>query len=191
MRVGILGGSFDPPHLGHIAMAEVASEFLKLDEVVFVPASTQWQKTHHAPADVRAHMTQLAISNHPKWKLSFVDLDRGGETYTYQTSLELKKIYPDDELFFILGSDSANSLSTWKEAELLASSTKFAVLKRFGIEVRVPDGFDYQEVPGEIPNISSSQIRQLVEKSSDIEKDLESFVPIEVAKYIAAVGLYR
>lgn len=191
MRVGILGGSFDPPHLGHIAMAEVASEFLKLDEVVFVPASTQWQKTHHAPADVRAHMTQLAISKHPKWKLSFVDLDRGGETYTYQTSLELKKIYPDDELFFILGSDSANSLSTWKEAELLASSTKFAVLKRFGIEVRVPDGFDYQEVPGEIPNISSSQIRQLVEKSSDIEKDLESFVPIEVAKYIAAVGLYR
>ena len=191
MRVGILGGSFDPPHLGHIAMAEVASEFLKLDEVVFVPASTQWQKTHHAPADVRAHMTQLAISNHPKWKLSFVDLDRGGETYTYQTSLELKKIYPGEELFFILGSDSANSLSTWKEAELLASSTKFAVLKRFGIEVRVPDGFDYQEVPGEIPNISSSQIRQLVEKSSDIEKDLESFVPIEVAKYIAAVGLYR
>lgn len=191
MRVGILGGSFDPPHLGHIAMAEVASEFLKLDEVVFVPASTQWQKTHHAPADVRAHMTQLAISNHPKWKLSFVDLDRGGETYTYQTSLELKKIYPDDQLFFILGSDSANSLSTWKEAELLASSTKFAVLKRFGIEVRIPDGFDYQEVPGEIPNNSSSQIRQLVEKSSDIEKDLESFVPIEVAKYIAAVGLYR
>ncbi|MEN9693091.1 MAG: hypothetical protein RLZZ330_735 [Actinomycetota bacterium] len=191
MRIGILGGSFDPPHLGHIAMAEAATEFLKLDEVVFVPAALQWQKSHHAPADVRAHMTHLAISNHPRWKVSFVDLDRGGETYSYQTLQDLKTVYPEDELFFILGSDSANSLSTWKEADKLASTAKFAVVKRFGIDVEVPQGFDYQQIPGEIPNISSTQIRDVVAKSNEVEKDLKVFVPLEVAKYINSVGLYR
>lgn len=191
MRIGILGGSFDPPHLGHIAMAEAATEFLELDEVVFVPASVQWQKTHHAPSDVRAHMVHLAISNHPNWEVSFVDLDRGGDTYTYQTLQDMKKIYPDDELYFILGSDSANSLDTWKESDLLAKIAKFAVLKRFGIEIKVPESFDYQEIPGEIPNISSTQIRDVVAKSTDVEKDLKEFIPLEVAKYITAVGLYR
>ena len=190
MRIGILGGSFDPPHLGHIAMADAASEFLNLEEVVFVPAALQWQKAHHAPADVRAHMTHLAISNHPKWKVSFVDLDRGGETYSFQTLQDLKKIYPEDEHFFILGSDSANSLSTWKESDKLAQTTKFAVVKRFGIELDIPTGFEYIEVPGEIPNISSTQIREVVANSQDVEKELLNFVPLEVAKYIAAVGLY-
>jgi nicotinate-nucleotide adenylyltransferase len=191
MRIGILGGSFDPPHIGHIEMAKAAQEFLNLDTVLFVPAAKQWQKDHYAPADVRAHMTHLAISNHPEWAVSFVDIDRGGDTISFDTISHLKKIYPSDELFFILGSDSANSLNSWKQSEELKKLIVFAVVKRFGVEIQVPEGFDFLAVPGDIQGISSTDIRETVSKSKKVELALKDLVPTEVAKYIAAVGLYK
>jgi nicotinate-nucleotide adenylyltransferase len=191
MRIGILGGSFDPPHNGHIEMAKVAQDFLKLDEIVFVPAASQWQKEHHAPTDVRSHMTHLAIASHPDWKVSYVDIERAGETISFDTISDLKKIHPNDELFFILGSDSANSLDSWKKTAELKSLIKFAVIKRFKIEIAVPDGFDFISVPGEISDISSSQIREIVKDSSEVESSIQGLVPSDVAKYIATVGLYK
>jgi nicotinate-nucleotide adenylyltransferase len=191
MRIGILGGSFDPPHFGHIQMAEAAQDFLNLDTILFVPAASQWQKEHHASADVRAHMTHLAISNHPEWKVSYIDLERAGDTISFDTISDLRKIYPEDELFFILGSDAANNLNSWKHAEELKSMISFAVVKRFGIEVDVPTGFDFVHVPGEIADISSTQIREIVLNNRKVEVALEQLVPREVAKYIATVGLYK
>ncbi len=191
MRIGILGGSFDPPHFGHIEMARTAQEFLELDTILFIPAFSQWQKEHHAPADVRAHMTHLAISNHPEWKVSSIDIDRGGDTFSINTIAALNKMYPEDELFFILGSDAANTLGSWKQAEELKSAITFGIVKRFGIEIDPPAGFEIVAIPGEISDVSSTQIREIVLGSSNIEVDLQNLVPREVAKYISIVGLYK
>jgi nicotinate-nucleotide adenylyltransferase len=191
MRIGILGGSFDPPHLGHLEMAKVAQDFLNLDTILFVPAATQWQKVHSAASDVRAHMTQLAIANNPHWQVSFVDIDRGGDTYSVDTITQLRKMHPDDELFFILGSDSANGLESWKQAEELKQSVTFAVVERFGVAIEVPVGFKFVEIPGKVSPISSTEIRKLVHESNSVESALKGLVPNEVAKYISKVGLYK
>lgn len=191
MRIGILGGSFDPPHFGHMQMAEAAQDFLNLDTILFVPAASQWQKEHHASADVRAHMTHLAISNHPEWKVSYVDLERAGDTISFDTISDLRKSYPEDELFFILGSDAANNLNSWKHAEELKTMISFAVVKRFGIEVDVPPGFDFVYVPGEVADVSSTQIRDAALNNRKVEVAIDQLVPREVAKYIATVGLYK
>lgn len=191
MRIGILGGSFDPPHFGHIQMAELCEEFLELEKIIFTPANLQWQKNHESSADVRAHMTNLAISNHPNWQVSYVDLDRDGKTYSIDTYKDLKKIYPDDELIFILGSDAANGLATWHKANELKTEVTFAVVKRHGIDVAVPPEYKHMIVPGSVIDISSTKIRDLVKNSENVEKDLESFLPSIVAKYIAQVGLYK
>lgn len=191
MRIGILGGSFDPPHFGHMQMAEAAQDFLNLDTILFVPAASQWQKEHHASADVRAHMTHLAISNHPEWKVSYVDLERAGDTISFDTISDLRKSYPEDELFFILGSDAANNLNSWKHAEELKTMISFAVVKRFGIKVDVPPGFDFVYVPGEVADVSSTQIRDAALNNRKVEVALDQLVPREVAKYIATVGLYK
>ncbi|MFM1787480.1 MAG: hypothetical protein RL228_1430 [Actinomycetota bacterium] len=191
MRIGILGGSFDPPHLGHLEMAKVAQDFLNLDTILFVPAATQWQKVHSATSDVRAHLTQLAIANNPHWQVSFVDIDRGGDTYSVDTITQLRKMHPEDELFFILGSDSANGLESWKQAEELKQSVTFAVVERFGVAIEVPVGFKYVEIPGKVSPISSTEIRKLVHESDSVESALKGLVPNEVAKYISKVGLYK
>jgi nicotinate-nucleotide adenylyltransferase len=191
MRIGILGGSFDPPHLGHLEMAKAAQDFLNLEIVLFVPAASQWQKAHSAPADVRAHMTQLAIDNNPDWKVSLVDLDRGGDTYSVETIATFQKMYPEDELFFILGSDAANGLDKWKNAEDLKKMITFAVVERFDVPINVPVGFSFLEIPGRISAISSSDIRKLVKDCETVEIALQGLTPHEVSKYIATVGLYQ
>ena len=191
MRIGILGGSFDPPHLGHLEMAKVAQDSLNLDTILFVPAATQWQKVHSAASDVRAHMTQLAIANNPHWQVSFVDIDRGGDTYSVDTITQLRKMHPDDELFFILGSDSANGLESWKQSEELKQSVTFAVVERFGVAIEVPVGFKFFEIPGKVSPISSTEIRKLVQESDSVKSALKGLVPNEVAKYISKVGLYK
>ncbi len=191
MRIGILGGSFDPPHFGHLEMAKATQEFLNLDTILFVPAAIQWQKQHTTPADVRAHMTQLAISNNPDWQVSLVDIDRGGDTYSIETISTLRKIYPEDELFFILGSDAANSLDKWHKAEALKDLITFAVVERFGVALKIPDGFQFIHVPGKISAISSSEIRNLVRNNDASETQLQQFTTREVSKYIATIGLYK
>lgn len=191
MRIGILGGSFDPPHNGHIEMAKLCEEFLGLDKVLFCPAKDQWQKDHESPVDVRAHMVNLAIENHPNWLVSYVDLDRNGKTYSIDTIRDLKKIYPDAELIFIVGSDAANGLGSWRESEALKSEITFAVVERFGIEPVIPDGFKFTLVPGEVQNVSSTEIRNLVKMVGSSEQRLAELLPPDVAKYIAQVGLYK
>jgi len=172
-------------------MAKAAQDFLHLDTVLFVPAASQWQKVHSATSDVRAHMTQLAIANNPNWQVSFVDIDRGGDTYSVETISQIRKLHPDDELFFILGSDSANGLDSWKQAEDLKQAITFAVVERFGVAIKVPAGFDFVEIPRKVSPISSTEIRKLVYESDSVENTLAGLVPKEVAKYISTVGLYK
>lgn len=191
MRIGILGGTFDPPHVGHIEMARLCEEFLNLDQIFFVPANQQWQKDHETSADVRSHMTNLAIASHPNWSVSNVDIERSGDTFSIDTWRDFRNYFPNDELFFILGSDAANGLSTWKSAEELKREASFAVLNRFGIESKISSDFNVEYVPGEVPDVSSTYIRSIAKNSNNLEKELSFLVPSAVAKYIATVGLYK
>lgn len=188
MRIGVLGGTFDPPHLGHLAIADFTQDQLALDLILFVPA-VPWQKEAVASGDIRAHMTTLAISSHSDWQVSAVDLDRGGPTYTVDTLRDLQKQWDDAEIWFIVGADAANGLDSWKHAEELKASAHFAIVTRPRHNVVVPPGFSFQLVEGQTPDVSSTTIREAVSAGASIE-ELSSMVPREVARYIVNTRLY-
>ncbi|MEY4348606.1 MAG: hypothetical protein RIS43_1025 [Actinomycetota bacterium] len=188
MRIGVLGGSFDPPHNGHLEMARAAQDSLKLDVVLFVPAFSQWQKTHVATAEIRAHMVGLAIAGHANWQLDLRELDRGSTTFTVETMNELREQYPDDDLFFIVGADAAAGLDSWQESARLATLCEFAVVRRPSFDVKVPAGFRFQVVDADTTNISSSEIRQWCATE---DERLKTVLPEKVFDFISKTGLYR
>ena len=188
MRIGVLGGSFDPPHNGHLEMARAAQESLKLDVIFFVPAFSQWQKTHVASAEIRAHMVGLAIAGHTNWQLDLRELDRASTTFTVETMNELREQYPEDELFFILGADAAAGLDSWQESTRLATLCEFAVVRRPNFDGHVPAGFRYQLVDVDTPDVSSSEIRAWCATQ---DERLKEVLPAKVYDFITATGLYQ
>ena len=132
-KLGIIGGSFDPVHKGHLSSAEFVYRTLNLDKVIFVPAFIAPHKIglEFAPAADRYRMTELAVQDYPYFDVSDVELKRSGISYTYDTVLELKKQYPGYELYFIVGADSVPQLNTWNHIyELLNEVTFVAVARR-------------------------------------------------------------
>ena len=116
MRIGILGGTFDPIHLGHLAAAEAAIDCARLDRVIFIPSGMPPHRHEAAAnADQRLEMCRLAIDGNKKFEVSDVEVKRGGVSYTVDTLRELKSRYPNDELFLILGWDAAKLFSSWNE----------------------------------------------------------------------------
>ena len=190
MRIGVLGGTFDPPHWGHIRVAELAQAQLQLDLVLFVVANVQWQKETQTPADIRAHMVELAIAEHSSWQLSLVDVDRGGPTYSIDTHSDLKESFPNDELIFIVGEDALAGIHTWHRADEVRSNVRFGVVSRAGSEIEKTSGVNLQVIDGRAPDISSSEIRLAIQNDVD-EAELQRLVPPAVATYILTVGLYR
>ena len=189
MRIGVLGGTFDPPHLGHLAVADYAQQQLGLDIVLFVPA-LPWQKEAVASADLRAHMTALLIGQHSDWQVSYVDVERGVPTYTVDTLNDLQQQWPDSEIWFIVGADAANGLDTWKSADELKHSAHFAIVTRPRHNVSVPAGFSFQLVEGTPPDISSTDIRRQVEAGAT-QSEIQTLVGPDVAAFILTTGLYR
>lgn len=189
LRLGVMGGTFDPIHLGHISAAQQVAKQLGLDEVVFVPASAPWQKTTHASVSQRLEMTMLAISDYPNFSISTVDIDRPGPTYTVDTLRDLHSAFEDSELFFITGADSLNTIHSWKDFDLLWSMAKFVGVNRPGHSLEIPKSppgaitlLDISALP-----ISSSQIRAKV----DAGESLAGLVPDAVADYIRDNKLYQ
>src|SRR5919109_2535562 len=126
-RIGIMGGTFDPVHHGHlVAASEVQSKF-DLDEVIFVPTGQPWQKTHQtvSPAEDRYLMTVIATASNPRFSVSRVDIDRGGVTYTIDTLRDLSAARPDSDLFFITGADALGQILTWHDVEKLFELAHF------------------------------------------------------------------
>lgn len=122
-RIGVMGGTFDPIHHGHlVAASEVAAQF-HLDEVVFVPTGQPWQKSHKkvSPAEDRYLMTVIATASNPQFSVSRSDIDRGGPTYTIDTLRDLREVHGDADLFFITGADALSQILTWRDAEELFS----------------------------------------------------------------------
>jgi nicotinate-nucleotide adenylyltransferase len=188
-RLGILGGTFDPIHIGHlIAASEVAGQ-LDLDEVVFIPAGRPWQKSLHSPAEDRLLMTTLAVADDRRFSVSRIELDRRGPTYSADTVAALSDFYGEGtELFFILGSDAASGLSTWHKLDEFTQLAKLVVVARPGEHRDVSLGAGFQMTTVSIPgvDISSTEIRGRVRQG----RPIAYLVPAAVETYIRANGLY-
>jgi nicotinate-nucleotide adenylyltransferase len=191
-RVGVMGGTFDPIHNGHlVAASEVAARF-KLDEVVFVPTGQPWQKSQRdvAPAEDRYLMTVIATASNPMFSVSRVDIDRPGETFTIDTLSDLRREYGDtSELFFITGADALAQILGWHRSDDLFSMAHFVGVTRPGHQLEDPGfpegGVSLIEVPALA--ISSTDCRTRVEAGEPVWY----LVPDGVVQYISKRGLYR
>ncbi|MEU6404744.1 nicotinate-nucleotide adenylyltransferase [Streptomyces sp. NPDC046985] len=190
-RLGVMGGTFDPVHHGHlVAASEVAAQF-RLDEVVFVPTGQPWQKSDRAvsPAEDRYLMTVIATAENPQFSVSRIDVDRGGPTYTGDTLRDLRTLNPDTDLFFITGADALAQILTWRDPEELFALAHFIGVTRPGhhlTDAGLPEGgVSLVEVPALA--ISSTDCRARVAKGDPIWY----MVPDGVVRYIAKRELYR
>jgi len=187
-----MGGTFDPIHHGHLAAANEVRHCLGLDEVVFVPAGAPWQKAERvvSPAEDRYLMTVIATASNPRFSVSRLEVDRDGPTYTVDTLRELRAGNPDDELFFITGSDALAQILGWREADELFELAHFVGVSRPGHASpdlgRFPEGaVTLLEVPALA--ISSSDLRARVRA----DKPVHYLVPDGVVQHIAKRHLYR
>jgi nicotinate-nucleotide adenylyltransferase len=189
-RIGIMGGTFDPIHHGHlVAASEVAGRF-GLDEVVFVPTGEPYQKGLVSPAEDRYLMTVIATASNPRFHVSRADIDRDGPTYTVDTLRDLRAVYgPSAELFFITGADALERILSWKDAHEIFSLAHLVGVTRPGFELNddhLPDrSVSLVEVPAMA--ISSTDCRSRVGAG----KPVWYLVPDGVVQYIAKRGLYR
>jgi nicotinate-nucleotide adenylyltransferase len=189
-RIGIMGGTFDPIHHGHlVAASEVAGRF-DLDEVVFVPTGEPYQKGPVSPAEDRYLMTVIATASNPRFHVSRADIDRDGPTYTVDTLRDLRAVYgPSAELFFITGADALERILSWKDAHEIFSLAHLVGVTRPGFELtddHLPDrSVSLVEVPAMA--ISSTDCRSRVGAG----KPVWYLVPDGVVQYIAKRGLYR
>ncbi len=190
-RLGVMGGTFDPIHHGHlVAASEVAAEF-DLDEVVFVPTGQPWQKSDQqvTPAEHRYLMTVVATASNPRFTVSRVDIDRPGPTYTIDTLRDLRALRAGAELFFITGADALGQILTWKDSGELFSLAHFVGVTRPGHvldDAGLPEGkVSLMEVPAMA--ISSTDCRQRVVRGEPVWY----LVPDGVVQYIAKHRLYQ
>lgn len=199
-RVGILGGSFDPIHIGHLLIAEYAREQLQLSEVRFIPAAISPLKLDKQPTDAkhRVEMVRLAIGGNVHFRLDERELRRDGPSYTVDTLAELKSEYPDAELVFIMGADALADLQAWREPERICQLAFLAIalrggrpapdldlLRRFLPQARVANA---EEHILHLPQleISSTDIRNRIRAGKTIRYQ----VPTAVEAYIATAKLY-
>ena len=193
-RVGIFGGSFDPVHNAHVALAQSALSALQLDEVRWVPAGNPWQKARQITAAVdRVAMVQAAIAAEPRFVLDRIEVDRSGASFTLDTIRALQAALPDQHWVLLIGQDQYCGLHTWKDWQTLLSLVELAVANRPGDldKTRTPhpdvQRFPHRMVPLPMLDISSTDIRQRVAAGADISH----LVPPGVARYIETHGLYR
>ena len=198
MKIGVFGGTFDPVHNGHLAIAAEVRAQLDLQEVWFLPAGLPWLKSGQAvsPPAQRVRMVELAIEGKPNFKVSTIEAFRPGFSYTIDTLLELKGRLGAAEWYFIMGWDSLQSLPQWKEAARLITLCRLVAVPRPG--VTPPDLANLEKsLPGltrsvimlDRPNldISATEIRARVAQG----KSIETMVPKAVADYIINDGLYK
>jgi nicotinate-nucleotide adenylyltransferase len=192
-RIGVMGGTFDPIHHGHLVAASEVQAWFDLDEVVFVPTGEPWQKSGRevsAPED-RYLMTVIATASNPRFSVSRVDIDRGGPTYTIDTLRDLGASRPDTDFFFITGADALAQILTWRDADGVFELAHFVGCTRPGTTI---DDATIDRLPGgkvtliEVPAlaISSTECRARASKGDPVWYE----VPDGVVQYIAKRGLY-
>ena len=196
MNIGVLGGTFDPIHIGHLVVAEEARIKIGFSEVLFVPAGRPWLKLDRniTPAVQRVEMVRRAIADNPHFKLCTLEVERPGPSYTVDTLTMLKKqLGSEASLFFILGRDTLSELPLWKEPEKVVQLCRLVVAPRLGskdlkhLEKAIPELLD-KVIQLDMPviGISSSGIRQRIAQGLPIRY----LVPAEVEKYITGQKIY-
>jgi nicotinate-nucleotide adenylyltransferase len=191
-RLGVMGGTFDPIHHGHLVAASEVTSLFHLDEVVFVPTGQPWQKPAEevTVAEDRYLMTVIATASNPRFHVSRIDIDRGGPTYTIDTLRELhRERGPETDLFFITGADALGNILTWRDADELFKLAHFIGCTRPGHRLTDPGLPDGQVSLVEIPalTISSTDCRERVRRGEPIWY----LVPDGIVQYINKRGLYR
>ncbi len=129
-KIGILGGTFDPIHLGHLKLASIALNELSLDEVIFIPSGISYMKSNVTDSSHRYAMTELAVKDYPSFSVSDIEIKRLKNSYSYETLEELNRIYPDADIIFIVGADSFINLDKWKFPGRILRAASLAVLVR-------------------------------------------------------------
>ena len=189
-RIGLFGGSFDPVHEAHLALARVALAQLGLDELRWVPAGRQWQKHRDlTPAPHREAMVRLAIEGEPRFVLDDCELRRSGASYTYDTVRELQALQPQAEWFLLIGQDQYAGLHSWVRWQQLLQRVTLAVANRPGVALAAsPEvaAMPHRVVPLPMMDVSSTQIRARAAQGLAID----DLVPAPVARYIARHALY-
>jgi nicotinate-nucleotide adenylyltransferase len=197
MRLGIFGGSFDPVHNGHLALARACQQQAALDEVWFVPTAIQPLK-HHGPkaanAD-RVEMLRLAIDDQSSWRVCTLEIDRGGPSYTFDTLRQLREELPEAQLFFMIGADAQRDIPRWREPDVIFSLATPLIVHRAGEaepNLQALSSFCTTDTQPQIiemqpEDVSSTEIRRRIAAGDS----LEGLVHSTVAAYIAKRGLYK
>jgi nicotinate-nucleotide adenylyltransferase len=196
LRVGILGGAFNPPHVGHLVCAQEAVVQLELDRVTFVPTARPAHREIEADpgAEVRADLCEAAIADDERFELSRIELEREGPSYTVDTLREMHEAAPDDDLFLILGGDQAAALRSWHEPEEVLDLAVVATVERVGFTrstitislggLKGAERLRFLDMP--VMQVSSSSIRRRVAEG----KPIRYLVPDAVARFIQEQALY-
>jgi nicotinate-nucleotide adenylyltransferase len=191
LRVGIMGGTFDPIHHGHLVAASEVAALFDLDEVVFVPTGQPWQKAERlvSEAEHRYLMTVIATASNPRFWVSRVDIDRAGPTFTVDTINDIAALRPGAELYFITGADALSQILSWKDSQDLLRLARFVGVTRPGYELSAEhlpsDSVTLLDVPAMA--ISSSDCRRRVQDG----RPVWYLVPDGVVQYISKQRLYR
>jgi nicotinate-nucleotide adenylyltransferase len=197
MRLGLFGGTFDPPHLGHLVVAQEAVERLSLDRLVFLVAGLPPHKVGEAlsPPRIRLEMTAAAVAGNRSFEVSDLELGREGPSYTVDTLRYFRSIHSDAEIFFILGADQLAEFHEWQEPDEVATLSTVVAVSRSGVDpdqvqpVKFPSGKSLDFVHLGVPrvDISSSEIRARVREG----KSVRYLVPEDVTRIIETHCLYR
>lgn len=188
-RVGVFGGTFDPPHIAHLVLATDVRHSLGLDTVLMVVAGEPWQKVgvvDVTPAADRLAMVRAAVRDVAGLEACALELERPGPTYSVDTLHELRRRHPGDELYLVLGADAAAGLDTWDRAEELSGLCRIVVVDRPGTPSSVPEGFDAQHVEAPRLDISSTELRSRCATG----RSLRFLVPDGAISVIEERGLY-
>ena len=192
MKIGLMGGGFDPLHVGHLGAAQDAADQLGLDRVIILPAAETPRKPGAAltAGDRRLAMLKLATADHPLLEVSDFELTQGGVSFTINTVRHFRDHYPQDELFWIIGADQVESLDHWRSIDELALLTEFIYLARPGHHIKAPPatpGLTLHRCQGRCLDISSTKLRENLRQNEPVNE----FIPPEVIVYIGQWKLYQ
>jgi nicotinate-nucleotide adenylyltransferase len=190
-RIGVFGGTFDPPHFGHLIVAQDAAEDLELDRVLMVPAAEPPHKAGRdlAPAESRVRMLEAAVAGHSRFEVSRLEVERGGPSFTVDTLRVLRDRWPDDERVLLIGADQLRTLSSWRSPLELADLARIVVMARDGldpVEMGVSPGVPFETVSVTRVDISSTEVRRRVAAG----RSIRYWVPEGVRNIVEAELLY-
>ena len=187
-RLGILGGTFDPIHLGHLRMAQVVLEKMRLDKVIFVPSNLPPHKSGFglSSSDIRLKMVKLAVKGNSHFRVSSFEVKREGKSYSIDTIRYFAKIFPKAKIFFIIGYDALAKLHQWKAIDEILKMVEFVVVNRPG-NFATPHRIKHHSILMPGMDVSSSKIRKLVKQ----KKSIRYLVPEAVREYMEQNNLYK